>query len=84
MYYGSKCLILDEPTAALAARQAQGALMHVRQAADSGQAVILITHNYAQALAVADDVLILAHGNVVGRFLARDANVEDIMNMVSA
>jgi simple sugar transport system ATP-binding protein len=84
MYYGSKCLILDEPTASLAARQAQGALMHVRQAADSGQAVILITHNYLQALSVADDVLILAHGNVVGSFLARDADVETVMTLVSA
>jgi simple sugar transport system ATP-binding protein len=84
MYYGSKCLILDEPTAALAARQAQGALNHVRAAADSGQAVILISHNYAQALAVADDVLILAHGRVVRYLLARDASVEDVMNLVSA
>jgi sugar phosphate isomerase/epimerase len=39
MYHGSKCLILDEPTASLAARQATGVLSHVRAAADAGQAV---------------------------------------------
>jgi len=84
MYYGSKCLILDEPTAALAARQTQGTLEHVRRCAESGQAVILITHNYLQALSVADDVLILAHGRVVGSFLARELELEDVMDMVSS
>jgi simple sugar transport system ATP-binding protein len=83
MYYGSKCLILDEPTASLAARQARGVLTHVRAAADTGQAVILITHNYQQALSVADDIVILAHGAVAGTFRRGDINAEDVMNLVS-
>lgn len=83
MYYGSKCLILDEPTASLAARQANGVLDNVRAAADAGQAVILITHNYAQALRVADDVLILAHGSVVGNHKGGEISLEDVMNLVS-
>jgi simple sugar transport system ATP-binding protein len=83
MYYGSKCLILDEPTASLAARQANGVLTHVRAAADAGQAVILITHNYPQALAVADDIVILAHGSVAGTFTAGEIAVEDVMRLVA-
>jgi simple sugar transport system ATP-binding protein len=83
MYYGSKCLILDEPTASLAARQANGVLTHVRAAADAGQAVILITHNYPQALSVADDIVILAHGSVAGSFLAAEVTVEDVMTLVA-
>jgi simple sugar transport system ATP-binding protein len=83
MYYGSKCLILDEPTASLAARQAQGVLNHVRAAADAGQAVILITHNYPQALSVADDIVILAHGSVAGTFRAGELTAEDVMTLVS-
>jgi len=83
MYYGSKCLILDEPTASLAARQANGVLTHVRAAADAGQAVILITHNYAQALSVADDIVILAHGSVAGAFRAGEITAEDVMTLVA-
>jgi simple sugar transport system ATP-binding protein len=83
MYYGSKCLILDEPTASLAARQANGVLSHVRAAADAGQAVILITHNYSQALSVADDIVILAHGAVAGTFRRGEINAEDVMTLVS-
>jgi simple sugar transport system ATP-binding protein len=84
MYYGSKCLILDEPTASLAARQANGVLNHVRAAADAGQAVILITHNYAQALSVADDILILSHGAVAGTFKRGEITAEDVMTLVSS
>lgn len=83
MFYGSKCLILDEPTAALAARQAQGVLDHVRSAADAGQAVVLITHNYRQALSVADDVLVLARGGAVGSYAATEVSVDDVIDMVS-
>ena len=83
MYYGSKCLILDEPTASLAARQANGVLNHVRAAADSGQAIILITHNYPQALSVADDIVILAHGSVAGSFKAGEISAEDVMTLVA-
>jgi simple sugar transport system ATP-binding protein len=83
MYYGSKCLILDEPTASLAARQATGVLSHVRAAADAGQAVILITHNYPQALSVADDILILAHGSIAGSFRAGEVTAEDVMTLVA-
>jgi simple sugar transport system ATP-binding protein len=83
MYYGSKCLILDEPTASLAARQANGVLTHVRAAADAGQAVILITHNYAQALSVADDIVILAHGAVAGTFRRGEITAENVMTLVS-
>jgi len=84
MYYGSKCLILDEPTASLAARQANGVLNHVRAAADAGQAVILITHNYAQALSVADDIVILSHGTVAGEFRRGEITAEDVMTLVSS
>jgi simple sugar transport system ATP-binding protein len=83
MYYGSRCLILDEPTASLAARQATGVLTHVRSAADAGQAVILITHNYPQALSVADDILILAHGSIAGTFRKGEVTAEDVMSLVA-
>jgi len=66
--YGSRCLILDEPTAALAVRQTQQVLDQVRRARDAGQAVILIMHNLQQAMSVADEVVVLARGRVMGQF----------------
>jgi len=55
----------------------------VRAAADAGQAVILITHNYPQALSVADDIVILAHGSVAGAFRSGEITAEDVMTLVS-
>jgi simple sugar transport system permease protein len=80
--YGSRCLILDEPTAALAVRQTQQVLDQVRRARDAGQAVILIMHNLQQALSVADEVIVLARGRVMGQFSSTDADLERMTQLV--
>jgi simple sugar transport system ATP-binding protein len=80
--YGSRCLILDEPTAALAVRQTQQVLDQVRSARNAGQAVILIMHNLQQALSVADEVIVLARGRVMGQFSSADADLERVTQLV--
>jgi len=81
--YGSRCLILDEPTAALAVRQTQQVLDQVRRARDAGQAVILIMHNLQQAMSVADDVVVLSRGRVMGQFSSADADLERVTQLVA-
>lgn len=81
--YGSRCLILDEPTAALAVRQTQQVLDQVRRAKDAGQAVILIMHNIQQALSVADTVVVLARGRVMGQFESAHADLDEITALVA-
>ncbi|MFI5255678.1 MAG: ABC transporter ATP-binding protein [Gemmatimonadales bacterium] len=58
-------LILDEPTAVLAPAETADLLRWIRQFADDGNAVVLITHKLTEALAVADDVTVLRQGRVV-------------------
>jgi simple sugar transport system ATP-binding protein len=82
IYYGSKCLILDEPTAALAVRQTSQVLDQVRRARDAGQAVIIIMHNIQQALTVADEVVVLARGRTVASSTTRGMSLEDITELV--
>ena len=60
-----RILILDEPTAVLAPTEAQELLRWVRNFADEGNAVVLITHKLRDALAVADDVTVLRRGATV-------------------
>lgn len=83
VYYGSKCLILDEPTAALAVRQTAQVLEQVRRARDAGQAVILITHNLQQALSVADDVVVLARGRIAGSYSSVGGRLDEITALVA-
>ena len=61
----ARLLILDEPTAVLAPAEAAELLRWVRQFADRGGAVVLITHKLREALSVADDVSVLRRGRTV-------------------
>ena len=83
MLFGSTVLILDEPTSALAVRQARLVLDQITAAAKSGQAVIFITHNFQHALAVGDDIVVLASGEVISSSRARDTSLEELTTMVS-
>ena len=60
-----RVLVLDEPTAALGVAATEAVLGIVREARDRGVAALVVTHSPAQALALADDVVVLAHGRVV-------------------
>ena len=61
----AKLVILDEPTAALGVAQTEQVLKLVRRLADSGVAVIIISHNLADVFAVCDDVSVLYLGHMV-------------------
>lgn len=56
----------DEPTGALDLRSAREVLVLLRELADAGQTIIMVTHDPAAA-AYADEVLFLADGRVVDR-----------------
>ena len=83
MFFGSSLLVLDEPTSALAVRQAGRVLDHIAQARDHGQAIILITHNFLHALSVADDLTVLAQGRVVAQFRRDEIELEDLTELVA-
>jgi simple sugar transport system ATP-binding protein len=83
MFFGSSLLVLDEPTSALAVRQAGRVLDHIVQARDRGQAVILITHNFRHALSVADDLTVLAQGRVGAHFRRDEIELDELTDLVA-
>lgn len=83
MFFGSSLLILDEPTSALAVRQAGRVLDHIVHARNQGQAVILITHNFRHALSVADDLTVLAQGRVAANFRRDEIELDDLTDLVA-
>jgi len=58
-------LVLDEPTAVLPPSESERLLRWLRDYADAGHAVVLITHKLREALSVADDVTVLRRGRTV-------------------
>ena len=65
VHRGARALILDEPTAALGVAQRALVTDLIRQVRDRGVAVILITHDPAQADELADRRVVLERGRVV-------------------
>jgi simple sugar transport system ATP-binding protein len=64
VHRGARALILDEPTAALGTRQAAIVLDSIEAIREKGTAVILITHDPAQAERLADRRIVLDRGRV--------------------
>lgn len=72
-------LILDEPTAVLAPQEATELLRWIRHFADTGGAVVLITHKLRDAMSVADDITVLRNGQLVLQTAAKDVTEQTLM-----
>ena len=79
----NKLVILDEPTAALGVSQTKQVLKMVRNLADTGLAVILISHNMQEVLAVADQIQILRLGQMVANVKASETNLNSIVSYIT-
>ena len=81
-----KCLIrdpalfvLDEPTAVLLPDEIAALLDVCRRVADSGRAVVLVTHKLAEIKKAADRVTVLRGGRVVARSSAPAAEIDELV-----
>lgn len=63
--WNSRFVIMDEPTAALGVAQTEMVLALVRQLADRGLAVMIVSHNLNDVFAVADRIAVLHLGRMV-------------------
>lgn len=61
---GREVLILDEPTAPLAEREIAVLFRAMRNLADSGTGIVLVTHHLAEVFAISDEVTTLREGAV--------------------
>ena len=78
----ARFLLLDEPTAALDFAHKEQVLRLITQTAKSGYGVLVVLHDFNQAIAIADSVVLLNQGNVVAQGSAEDvitaANVQQV------
>jgi simple sugar transport system ATP-binding protein len=75
-------VFMDEPTAALGVRQTRRVLDLIRRVADSGVAVVLISHNMPEVLEVSDSIQVLRLGRRVAEF-TNDASVDDLVGAMT-
>src|SRR5205807_1149216 len=64
LYRGARVLILDEPTAILAPREAEALRQQVLRLAEGGTAILWISHKLPEVMAFAQRVVVMRHGRV--------------------
>jgi simple sugar transport system ATP-binding protein len=77
--WGSKLLLLDEPTAALGVEQQQQVGELIAAVKDTGTPVLLVSHNMPQVMAVSDRILVLFHGRLIKELVTADTSVEEVV-----
>ena len=75
-------LILDEPTAVLSPDETASLFASLRGRADSGKAVVLITHRLAEVFEAADRLTLLARGRTVKECAVSETTVDEIGDLL--
>jgi simple sugar transport system ATP-binding protein len=78
----AKILLLDEPLAAMGAKEGAQILDLIHRLKNQGVAIIMIGHNYAQVLEVADRVNLLQHGEITFDKPVGANSMEEITDIV--
>ena len=81
--WNSKVVILDEPTAALGVAQTEQVLKLVRQLADNGLAVIVISHNLNDVFQVADNIAAMYLGTMAAQVEKTAVSQNDVVRLIT-
>lgn len=80
--WADSALIMDEPTAALGARQQALVYSTIRAAADKNLGVLVISHDIPKMLEVADRICIMRQGTVVANLIAKETDLQTVLSLM--
>ncbi|GAB6897483.1 ATP-binding cassette domain-containing protein [Kineosporia succinea] len=81
--FSSKLVIMDEPTAALGVQETERVEKLILKLRDDGHAVLLISHNFAQVMRLADQVWVMRSGQCVAGRRIVDTTGEEIVALIT-
>jgi simple sugar transport system ATP-binding protein len=83
VYTEAKILLLDEPLAAMGAKEAAMIIDLIRDLKRKGGiSIIIIAHNYGQVLEICDRVNLLQHGEITLDKPSKDTSLEELNDIV--
>jgi simple sugar transport system ATP-binding protein len=83
VYSNPKVLLLDEPLAAMGAKEAAMILDLIKDLKrGGGVSIIIVAHNYGQVLEICDRVNLLQHGEITFDKPAKDTSVQELNDIV--
>jgi simple sugar transport system ATP-binding protein len=82
LYREAEILIFDEPTAVLTPQEVEDLFKVFNSLVDQGKSLIFITHKLNEVLEVADRIMVLRNGAVVGSTTPGEATRASLANMM--
>lgn len=83
MFFKSDLIILDEPTNNLGIEEIKQVLKFIQGAKEEGFSSIFITHNIHHVFQVADRIVILRRGKLVGDVRKDETTIEEIEKLIT-
>jgi len=81
--WNSKIVLLDEPTAALGVAQTEQVLALIARLREQGLGVVVISHNLAEVLDIADRIVVLRLGRRAATFERGEATPDDVVAAIT-
>lgn len=78
-----KLVLLDEPTAALGVEQTRQVLDLIHRLREEGRGVAIVSHNLGDVLEVADRIVVLRLGKIVGSFDAKETDADMLVAAIT-
>ena len=82
--FGTRVIIMDEPTAALGVRETAAVLDVIRRLHDDGLSVAMVSHSLSDVFAVAQRITILRNGRTIRTTNVSDVTLEEIVRLMTA
>src|SRR5246127_1595118 len=82
LFYKSRVLVMDEPTAALSDRETDRLFEVVRRLRSEGMAIIYISHRMAEVYELADRLSVLRDGEYVGELKRSEFSADKVIEMM--
>jgi ribose transport system ATP-binding protein len=82
LFYKSRVLVMDEPTAALSDRETDRLFEVVRHLRSEGLAIIYISHRMAEVYELADRLSVLRDGEYVGELKRAEFSADRVIEMM--
>ena len=82
LYRQADILIFDEPTAVLTPQEVEELFKVIHSLVDQGKSLIFITHKLNEVLEIADRIMVLRNGKVVGSTTPAEATTASLANMM--
>jgi len=83
VYWGTKLIILDEPTAALGVRESARVLKLIKSLKDKDLSVLVISHNLQHVFSIADRVVVLRRGCNAGERVIKETDGDEVVKMIT-